>query len=179
MTPNLQLERPSSFVSSWVPRLADRLPQPRRALDIAMGRGRHAGILADAGFKVFGVDKSFEVIQDACRTAGHDRRVFAWCADLTVYPLPRERFDLILVTRYLQRDLFPSLRDAIAPGAFVLYETFTEAQRALGCGPSSPHHLLRAGELRAFFQRWEILQYDELVETDAAVARLVARKPSA
>jgi hypothetical protein len=38
---------------------------------------------------------------------------------------------------------------------------------------------LRAGELRAFFQRWEILQYDELVETDAAVARLVARKPSA
>ena len=53
-------------------------------------------------------------------------------------------------------------------------ETFTEAQRALGFGPRSPWHLLRPGELRATFEGFEILFYEEAVEVEA-VARLVAR----
>jgi hypothetical protein len=101
--------------------------------------------------------------------------VRAWCADLTTAPLPRERFDLIVVTRYLQRDLFPALRGALVPGGAIMYETFTEAQRALGRGPSSPDHLLRPGELLAYFADYEVLSYEEPGEPDA-VARVVARK---
>ena len=144
-----------------------------------MGRGRHALRLARAGFLTFGVDASFDAVHDAVgagRDAGTPIR--GWCADLTQYPLPTARFELVLVTRYLQRDLFPALRDALTPGGVVLYETFTVRQRALGTGPTSPDHLLREGELRGYFDDFEIVFYEE-VSSPEAVARLVARKWSA
>ena len=67
-----------------------------------------------------------------------------WCADLTQHPLPRGRFDLVVVCRYLQRDLFPALRAAVAPGGVVIYETFTTRQRALGRPPTSAGSPARA-----------------------------------
>ena len=88
--------------------------------------------------------------------------VRGWCADLTMYPLPAAAFDLVVVTRYLQRDLFPSLRDAVRPGGCIVYETFTVLQRALGTGPTSPEHLLEPGELRGFFDGWDVLFSEEV-----------------
>jgi tellurite methyltransferase len=149
-----------------------------RALDIAMGRGRHALTLARAGFVTFGVDNDFDVVREtlyAARDAGTP--IFAWCADLTMCPLPDARFDLIVVTRYLQRDLFPAIRGAVRPGGVVLYETFTIHQPALGWGPASPDHLLREGELRGYFEDFEIVFYEE-TSAPEAVARLVARRGS-
>ncbi len=101
-------------------------------------------------------------------------RVAGWCADLTQHPLPRGRFDLVVVCRYLQRDLFAALREALAPCGIVIYETFTTHQRALGKPPTSADHLLEPGELRERFDGFEVLFYEETVAPDA-VARLVAR----
>jgi hypothetical protein len=92
-----------------------------------------------------------------------------------MFPLPRERFDVVVVTRYLQRDLFGALQAAVVPGGVVLYETFTVSQRRLGRGPTSPDHLLDAGELRARFAGFTVLSYEE-VSTPDAVARLAARR---
>ena len=83
---------------------------------------------------------------------------------------------LLVVTRYLQRDLFDSIRAAVIPDGVVVYETFTVHQRALGWGPTSPAHLLEPGELRARFDGFDILFYEEVIEPEA-VARLVARRP--
>jgi len=77
----------------------------------------------------------------------------------------------------LQRDLFGAIRDALAPGGAVIYETFTTVQRALGRGPTSPEHLLEPGELARHFEGFERLFYEETGEPEA-VARLVARRPS-
>jgi SAM-dependent methyltransferase len=152
------------------------VPPPKRALDVAAGRGRHAVLLADAGFRTFAVDNRVEALRDAALAVARRGSILrAWCADLTVAPLPRERFELILVTRYLQRDLFPALKTALAPGGVVMYETFTEEQRVLGAGPRSPEHLLRAGELRTCFDDCEIVFCEEVTEPEA-VARIVARK---
>ena len=145
-----------------------------------MGRGRHALVLACAGFRTFGVDARLDALRDAnAAAAARDVRLRVWCADLTRYPLPVDRFDLIVVSRYLQRDLFPSLRAAATAGGVVLYETFTTAQRAAGTGPQSPDHLLEPGELRARFDvpGWEVLAYEE-TRGPEAVARLAARKRS-
>ena len=148
-----------------------------RALDVAMGRGRHAVVLAARGFKVFGVDNRLDAIREAStRVAAIGRPLHAWCADLTSFPLPRSRFDLIVVTRYLQRDLMESLKRALIPGGAILYETFTEAQRRHGRGPTSPDHLLAPGELRAYFADFNVLAYEEVDEPEA-VARLAARRP--
>ena len=147
-----------------------------------MGRGRHARLLARHGFQTFGVDANFEAVRDAVATAAREGLVIrGWCADLTVSPLPVAAFDVVVVTRYLQRDLFDAIFASLKPRGCVIYETFTVAQLALGVGPKSPDHLLKPGELRSTFADWDVLFYEELtdVEGDApeAVARLVARRP--
>jgi SAM-dependent methyltransferase len=176
MSDHLAPDPPSAFVVHWARRLAGAAGT-LRALDVAMGHGRHAQALAALGCRVFGVDRDCQAVADAVRrAAAAGLHVRGWCADLTEHPLPRERFDLIVIARYLQRDLFASLTRALAPGGTLLYETFTEEQRAKGRGPTSPDHLLRPGELRAAFADLDITFYEEVVERDA-LARLVGRKP--
>jgi len=164
---------PSPFVTEWIARAI--VPPPRRALDVAMGRGRYAVMLARSGFRTFGVDITADAVHDAMVTAAAAGvRVNGWCADLTRHPLPNARFDLVLVSRYLQRDLFPALREAVARGGVVLYETFTTAQCAKGTGPRSPDHLLEPGELLRRFDGFDVLFYDEVTAPEA-VARIAAR----
>jgi SAM-dependent methyltransferase len=184
----------SPFIVEWIERLRshdsrDLAParraearsdsgERRRAFDVAMGRGRYAVELARAGFRTFGVDIKIDAVRDAVASAAAaGARLHAWCADLTRHPLPIARFDLVLVSRYLQRDLFEALQASVAPGGVVVYETFTTAQRALGTGPKSPDHLLEPGELRGRFEidEWDVLLYEETLKPEA-VARLAARR---
>jgi tellurite methyltransferase len=169
---------PSPFVASWIARLAPASPARPRALDLAMGRGRHALLLARCGFETFGVDLRRAAVRDAMDAAAREGlHVRGWCADLGAgAPLPGAAFDLIVVARYLQRDLFGAIAAALKPGGVVIYETFTVAQRALGTGPTSPAHLLERGELRERFPGWDLLDYEE-VDAPEAVARLVGRRP--
>lgn len=173
---------PSAFAAEWISSLALGARTPHTALDVAMGRGRHALVLARHGFRTFGVDVKFDAVRAAVDAAAREGlQIRGWCADLTVSPLPAHRFDVVVVTRYLQRDLFASIRASVRDGGHVIYETFTEAQQQFGTGPTSPDHLLHAGELRSVFDGWDVISYDELTDVDAerpvAVARLVARRP--
>ena len=169
---------PSPFIVEWVERIARELGGRRRALDVAMGRGRHALVLARAGLLTFGVDLKLESVREAMSAARREGvSVEGWCADLTQHPLPRGLFDVVVVSRYLERDLFADLRAAVAPGGVIVYETFTTNQRALRTGPTSPDHLLEPDELRRHFDGFDLLFYEELLAPDA-VARLVARSRS-
>jgi tellurite methyltransferase len=168
---------PSPFVVDWAAALGPQLTEPRRLLDVAMGRGRHALVCAGLGYRVFGVDANLDAVLAATSEAAHrGLRIRSWCADLTAAPLPRERFEALVITRYLQRDLFASIRSTVTPGGIVLYETFTSSQRAHGVGPTSPDHLLEPGELRGRFDGFDVVFYEEVLRPEA-VARLVARKP--
>ena len=168
---------PSFFVIQWATALAACLPQPRRALDVAMGQGRHARLLARLGFRTFGVDLKLDALRGAVERAHAEGVVVrAWCANLSVSQLPRRSFELVVVTRYLQPDLFESIRDSLTPGGVVIYETFTVNQRALGVGPTSSDHLLQPGELRGRFDGLDVQFYEE-VSAPEAVARLVASNP--
>jgi tellurite methyltransferase len=166
----------SHFVVDAAAALLPLVPEARRALDIAMGKGRHALPLARMGWQVFGVDRDFKALRSAKeQTQREGLRLRAWCADLVESPLPESAAELVLVTRYLQRDLFAAMCRAVVPGGAVVYETFTTAQRALGRGPTSPDHLLRPGELRTRFETFEIVFYEE-TRSPEAVARLIARR---
>jgi len=174
--------RVSPFVLEWLPRVVAAMngrPGPWRALDLAMGEGRHAVPLAEAGFVTYGVDLAISRLQTARRVL-LERRLHAhqWAADLDTYPLPRGHFDLLFCTRFLLRARWDDLRGSVRPGGFVMYETFTTGQIARGAGPSSPDHLLQPGELRAAFGDWTMFHSEEVAEP-AAMARLVARKPGA
>ena len=141
-----------------------------------MGRGRHALVCAGLGYRVFGVDVDVDAVRATTREAERrGLRIRSWCADLRSMPLPRERFEAVVVTRYLQRDLFGPIRHAVTPGGIVLYETFTSHQRAHGVGPKSADHLLEPGELRGRFDGVDVVFYEEVLRPEA-IARLVARK---
>jgi SAM-dependent methyltransferase len=168
---------PSPFVVQRLALLAAASRTPGRGLDVAAGRGRHLIPLARSGYRTFGVDVRFDAIaeaRDACARSGLG--VVVWCADLERHPLPGAFFDVIVVTRYLQRSLFESLAAALTPGGALIYETFTTAQLALGTGPRSPEHLLRPGELRGAWPSLTVEYYEE-VDAPEALARLVARRP--
>src|SRR4051812_16287691 len=170
---------PSPFVESWIAECAVRLKATAsepRGLDLAMGRGRHAMALARNGFQTFGVDVKCDAVGDAMAAAAREGlRIRGWCADLTRAPLPTAAFGLVVVARYLQRNLFDAIKASVEPGGCVIYETFTTAQLAHGAGPKSPDHLLKPGELRSLFADWDVLFYEE-VDAPEAVARLVAAR---
>src|SRR5712692_4305869 len=75
---------PSPFVIQWADALLSAVPAPTRALDVAMGRGRHALALARAGFRTFGVDVRLDAVREAIACAAAEGfPVRGWCADLT------------------------------------------------------------------------------------------------
>jgi tellurite methyltransferase len=174
-----QADRAVRAPSAWLVR---HLPSQGEgvALDLACGDGRNALYLARHGFTVDAVDIAFAGLarlSAAARVEGLAVRCIQ--ADLEHFPLPVDRYAVLVNIRYLQRSLFPAMRRAIAPGGIVVFETFLRAQARLG-HPRNPAFLLDPGELRAAFADFEVLAEEEgLLEADgepAHLARLVARR---
>lgn len=164
--------------SSWLLESAPLLPAGGRALDVACGRGRHALLLAAAGFDVVGVDRDAAAISAFEAQAGAlGLRVRGQVCDLEAAEadLGDSLFDLIAVFRYLHRPLFPALRRALRPGGVLVYETFTRAQ-ALRSHPKNPAFLLEDGELPGLVFPLEVLTRDEGERDGSFVARVVARR---
>jgi tellurite methyltransferase len=136
--------------SEWLVENADLLPRSGRVLDVACGRGRHALLMASARFDVRAIDRNPEAIDFLTKTAARlNLDVDAAVVDLETVPppkLPTSTYDAILVFNYLHRPLMPMLRDALAPGGRIFYETFTARQAERG-HPRNPDFLLREGEL--------------------------------
>jgi tellurite methyltransferase len=90
-------------------------------------------------------------------------------------------FDAVLVFNYLDRAKMPRILQLVAPGGLLIMETFLEAQREAGWGPTSSAHLLRPGELARLVAPLRVVHGREALETvDAehwrAVASVVAQK---
>jgi SAM-dependent methyltransferase len=177
-----------------------------RALDLAGGAGRHAMFLAERGWDAALLDVSDVGIERARREAKtrgvpiHLRNQDAKSAELG-----NEKFDLIVVFFFLEREIFPAIRRALKPGGILIYKTYTAEHPLLsgGKGPRHPMHLLESNELlrlalsaqaalsfrasevdvRSPYRHdageettaMQILFYRETV-TDKGVAELVARK---
>ncbi len=120
--------------------------------------------------------------QDSLNTLNHQLKAPSrtWSVDFEVpdsEPLSGQSFSAIMVFRYLHRPLFDAIKQAIAPGGMIIYETFTVAQAALG-RPKNPDFLLHPGELAQLFDGWQVLHQFEGISNGSAIAQLVAIKPS-
>ena len=159
--------------------------KPGRALDIACGAGRHAIYLASHGWDVTAVDSSrvgIELLNERARTIGVT--VNARIADLEgdEFQVEREAYDLICVFYYLQRDLFPKLLEGLRMGG-TLVAAIHMVDETPGIKPMNPDFLLKPGELRGFFSRWELEHYRETDSNDDDAgnhtrrsAEIIARK---
>ena len=76
-------------------------------------------------------------------------------------------YDLICDFYYLQRDLFPAIREGVRPGGAVAAAIHLTGAFAL-----------HSGELRAYFAGWKIVYYSEAREEGEtrAAARIIARR---
>lgn len=142
--------RPIAPPSEWITRFTSDLPAASRVLDLASGSGRHTRLLTAAGHHVTAVDRDLSALTSLVPIPGELALVEADLEDGSPWPLGAARFDLIVVTNYLWRPLFPALRGALAPQGMLLYETFAQGNERFG-KPSNPGFLLRPGELLAEF----------------------------
>lgn len=149
-------EIPSGIIARFI----DHVPVGR-ALDIAAGRGRNALYLARRGFRVDAVDISDAGLR---RMAAQYPRLRRICADLDQFDIPAARYQLIVNIRYLNRRLFPYIVQGLAPGGFLIFETFLESSdRGYDTDrqPACRDHLLRENELLHAFLPLHIRYYAE------------------
>jgi SAM-dependent methyltransferase len=149
-------------------------PSAVRALDLACGLGQDALWLAERGCRVDAIDISFV----ALRQARHEMRrrglsgVTFIQADLDQFVLPRAAYDLVCVFRFLDRRLFPAIRNSVRPGGVIIYETLNTGH--LERNPDAgPDRMLRRGELPGYFPGWQVIEATD----DAHMSAFVGRKP--
>lgn len=172
-------ESPLWGPSPWVLEQAAHYTGKRRVLDVAAGRGRHALLFAASGFTVTAVDRDLDALAELRASAeALDLRVETRVVDLEAgdYTFAPEQWDIVIVTRYLHRPLFAALREAVAPGGVLVYETFTTAQRDEPTGPSCPDFLLEPGELTGLVAPLEVVDEAEGLRDGAHLAAVVARR---
>ena len=177
--PRVHEPSPISGPSSWLLSNAYLAARGARTLDVASGRGRHALLLAGAGFPVRAVDR--DAGQVAWLNALARRLQLpldAQVVDLEdgTADLGEEEWELVLVFNYLHRPLFPALVRSLKPGGILLCETYTTAQARHG-RPTSPDHLLEPGELPRLVAPLEVLRQREGEIDGRSLASVAARKP--
>jgi len=126
---------------------AEYLPQLGLAVDIACGLGGNAFFLAEQGFSVQAWDISSAAItsiQQRSESQTPQPSVVAALRDVVADPPEPNSFDVIVVSRFLDRSLCSSLVAALRPNGVLFYQTFT-------AGLSNPDFLLESNELSVLF----------------------------
>lgn len=177
---------PNQFLGFALERMQrEQLLPGKAALDLAMGDGRNALLLAEKGLDVTGIDIS-KVALEKARAAATEKKLKldAQEQDLFTYDYGKEKWDLITVIYFNPAvRIFDQLKQAVKPGGLIVIEG--QGSEHTGEGPP-PATRFRPNQLLAAFSDWRILDYEDgRFDCDWApgppthVVRLMARKPAA
>lgn len=156
---------------------------PGLALDVACGAGRHSIYLAERGFRVVSVDwaeAGIDALMVEAQRRGVADRIEPIVADLEsgAFLIEPSRYDIVCDFYFLNRALFPAMRDGVREGGIFVAAIHFESPDA-----AAPHRfLLEPGELRRTVGEWgfEILHSREGHSQEGghnhATAEIVARK---
>src|SRR5262245_22073763 len=153
---------PNAFLRRCLERIAPKAKsrRKRRALDIGLGQGRNAILLAQCGYDTTGIDRSEVGIRDAKRMAearGLGGRINAVVADNETYDFGRNRWDLIVLLYYPQpMILIDRLKAAVRPGGYILVERFS---RPKANNPRDKREAKAPSPMLACFADWHVLHY--------------------
>jgi tellurite methyltransferase len=147
---------------SFLTRNRHLLPVKGQALDLACGLGENAIFLAKCNLQVDGWDFSEIAIDQLKKEAerqGVDISTKVW--DVTAGDWPEEQYDVVTVSRFLDRSIAPSLIRVLKPGGLLFYKTFVHLT-VDGKGPANPAFRLGKNELLSlFFPALELVFYQE------------------
>ncbi len=136
----------------------------KKALDVASGAGRNSIYLANNGFDVEALDIS-SIALDVLDNKGF-KNISCKLVDLDEYEIPKNNYDLIVMTNFLDRNLIPKLSIALKIDGVLFIETYME-DKLNEKASSNPDFLLKKDELKTFFDdNFELLAYDEFLNSD-------------
>lgn len=127
------------------------LPFSGRALELACGLGGNARFLARCGLKTDAWDISDNALTILNNFASLNRlAIKPLITDLEQMLLPYQQYDVIVVSRYLDRTLCKQLVSALKPNGLLFYQSFLAPIQENA--PSNPDFYLQTGELTKLFQ---------------------------
>jgi len=149
---------------------AGRAVEQLTALDLACGRAGNGHLLAQRGFHVSAWDISDNVIEQI-RARKPPLIANAVVRDVTAQPPQAETFDVIVVSRFLERDICADIAAALKPNGVLFYQTFVH-------GLSNPDYLLAPDELLSLFKELDVLEYYEPAKdtNGKAEAHMIAKR---
>ncbi len=153
----------------------DLLPNGK-ALDIAMGEGRNGVFLATQGFEVLGLDISEVGLAKAHRLAEENGvEIKTAIVDLENYDMPKDAYEVIICMYYLQRDLFPKIKEALKSGGMAVIQTYNV--NYLKYANFNKKYLLEINELLEIFKGYKIIRHDIYDDGEEAYSSIIAQKP--
>jgi SAM-dependent methyltransferase len=122
------------------------LPQSGEALDLACGRAGNAQFLAKRDFEVDAMDVS-SVALDGLGTfiKQHELSISCELRDIESEGLGNKKYDVIVVSYFLNGELFPQIIAALKPEGLLFYQTWSQL-KVDDRGPSNPEFRLKEGE---------------------------------
>ena len=137
------------------------LPQTGAALDVACGLGGNAIFLAEQGLSVTAWDVSSVAIGKLTAYAVQKGlNVNACQQKITANSFKEYSFDVIVVSRFLDRTLSDAIIGALKPDGLLFYQTFTR-EKTSPRPPNNPDYLLGCSELLALFSPLRVIFYRE------------------
>lgn len=137
------------------------LPLQGRALDLACGTGANALFLARRGLEISAWDISAEAISMLRNKAmEHNLVLQTRVCDVINTVIPAQSFDVITVSYFLERALFPSIINALKVNGLLFYQTWLKEQSS-DRGPRNEDFRLGANELLHLCRELHIVLYRE------------------
>lgn len=140
---------------------AHLLPTTGTALDVACGSGSNALFLARHGLKASAWDISEQAINLLNEKASQMHiNIETRVCDIVKKPPDENSFDIIVVSYFLDRVLFPALVKALKNNGLLFYQTFS-IERTNNTGPSNDNYRLARNELLELCHDLKIILYHE------------------
>ncbi len=176
---HVHTEAPSQYLADQIDLL--KTAPDNTALDVACGKGRNSLFLAQNGFTVTGVelnDQSIAATRAAAESLNLPVTVERIDLETGRAELPVVGFGVVCVFYYLHRPLMQAIRNAVAPGGFVIYETFLVDQHERWGRPRRAEFALGRNELLDVFMGFRVHHYEERVDerAETAIARIIAQR---
>ncbi|MEC4747384.1 class I SAM-dependent methyltransferase [Methylomicrobium sp. Wu6] len=127
------------------------LPPHGTAIDLASGLGANAIFLAEHGLQTTAIDIS-SIAVEKLNAYARRRQLAIEAKQEAIGPalLSPLAFDVIVISRFLDRSLTDAIIEALKPGGLLFYQTFTRL-KVNAEGPNNPAYLLNANELLTLF----------------------------
>ena len=137
------------------------LPSTGTALDLACGFGANAVFFAERGWAVTAWDISLIAIDKLMTYAVRQGLNINACQEkIVIESFTKCSFDVIVVSRFLDRTLSDAIIGALKPDGLLFYQTFTQ-EKVSQQRSNNPDYLLGCGELLELFAPLRVVFYRE------------------